>query len=101
MLAERTVYQRAFRVTPVALWVVQRASGILLGPLVALHVLVPGIGRNAVLNGALLLLLLVHGYSGVRRMAAATSTNALYKTTAIAWCIAVALFGTLIVLTGQ
>jgi succinate dehydrogenase/fumarate reductase cytochrome b subunit len=101
MWAERTVYQRAFRATPVALWVLQRASGVLLGPLVALHILVPGLALSSVLNGVLLLVLLVHGYSGVCRLGAAKTKNALYKTTAIAWCIAVALFGSLVVLAGS
>jgi hypothetical protein len=100
MWAERTVYQRAMRVTPVAAWVVQRASGVLLGPLVALHIAVPGLAMSAVLNGVLLLMLLVHGYTGVRRLAAAKNWNALYKWTAIAWCIAVGLFGSLVVTAG-
>ena len=100
MLAERTVYRRDFRVTPVALWVVQRASGVLLGPLVALHILVPGLAMNAGLNALLLLVVLAHGYGGLRRLAAARTKNALYTATAIAWCVAVALFGLLLVTAG-
>ena len=32
--SNRIVFGRAFRVTPVWIWVMQRASGLLLGPLV-------------------------------------------------------------------
>ena len=98
MWAERTVYARAFRVTPVAVWVVQRASGVLLGPLVALHILVPGLAMNAALNALLLLVVVAHGYGGLRRLTTAKAMNALYITGAIAWSLAVALFGLLVVI---
>jgi len=99
MQAERTVFARTFRVTPVWLWIVQRASGVLLGPLVAIHILVPTLARNPALNALLLAIVLGHGYSGVRRLAAAKATNALYVLAAIGWCIVVGAFGLLIVAT--
>ena len=100
MLAERAVFNRMFRVTPVWIWVLQRASGVLLGPLVAIHILVPGLAMNAALNALLLAVVLAHGYSGVRRMAAIQPKNALYLTLAIGWCLVVAAFGILVVSSG-
>ena len=97
MLAERTVFNRAFRVTPLWLWGLQRVSGVLLGPLVAIHMLVPQMGKHAGLNAVLLVLVLVHGYGGVRRVATMRPKNALYTACALAWCVAVALFGLLVV----
>ena len=101
MLAERTVFRRTFRVTPMALWVVQRASGVLLGPLVALHILLPGLASNGVLNALLLAVVLAHGYGGIQRMAAAKPKNALCMLGAVAWTMAVGLFGLLIVSAGN
>jgi len=101
MSAERSVFGRSFRATPLWMWVLQRTSGVLLGPLVALHILVPGLAKHAVLNALLLVIVLAHGYSGVRRIGALQSTNALYFLIATSWFLAVAVFGVMIVAGGS
>ena len=99
--SNRIVFGRAFRVTPVWLWVMQRASGLLLGPLVAVHVWVPEMSNNRALNAALLLLVLGHGYSGITRLAQQERRAAVVTAHAWAWLVLVALFGALIVLYGR
>jgi len=99
-MSERTVFNRTFRITPAWMWVLQRASGVLLGPLVALHIVMPGMARNAALNALLLAIVLAHGYSGVRRMAPLQTRNALYFLIAIGWFFAVGAFGVLIIASG-
>ena len=100
MQADRVVYGRSFRVTPLWLWGLQRASGLLLGPLVAVHMLMPGMARQGWLNALLLVVVLAHGYSGVRRLVTAGSTARLYAALAFVWCLAVGALGTLVVLAG-
>ncbi|MCC6534401.1 MAG: hypothetical protein IT531_17755 [Burkholderiales bacterium] len=100
MSPERTVYGRTLRVTPVWIWGMQRASGLLLGPLVLAHVAIPGLAGNAVLNTLLLLVVLGHGYSGVRRMAAMPPRAAWYSACALGWGAIVALLGALVVMAG-
>ena len=99
--SKRTVYGRAFSVTPVWMWVMQRASGLLLGPLVALHVWMPEMSHNRVLNAVLLLLVLGHGYSGIKRLAQQERRSTVVAAHAWAWLILVAVFGVLIVLFGR
>jgi hypothetical protein len=99
--SNRIVYGRAFGVTPVWMWVMQRGSGLLLGPLVALHVWMPEMSHNRALNAVLLLLVVGHGYSGIRRLAQQESRSAVVSAHAWAWLLLVALFGALIVLFGR
>lgn len=95
--SSRTVYGRAFSVTPAWLWFLQRASGLLLGPLVALHIWAPGLAGNRFLSALLLAIVVAHGYAGVRRVVAASGKAPLYAMLALAWCAVVALFGLLVV----
>ncbi|MGH8617507.1 MAG: hypothetical protein ACREUW_07420 [Burkholderiales bacterium] len=97
LASSRTVYGRTFRVTPVWLWVLQRASGLLLGPLVALHVWVPALASNRALNALLLAIVLAHGYSGLRRMVMTQNRAPAHTAMALLWCVAVAVFGGLLV----
>jgi len=96
--SNRIVFGRAFSVTPVWLWLMQRASGLLLGPLVALHVWMPEMSHSRVLNALLLLLVVGHGYSGIRRLAQQERRASVVAAHAWAWLIAVAGCGSLIVL---
>lgn len=98
--SSRTVFGRTFRVTPVWLWLLQRASGLLLGPLVALHVWAPGLAANRALNALLLAIVLAHGYSGLRRVVTAQGRAGVHAAMGLAWCAAVALFGALLVFAG-
>lgn len=99
--SSRIVFGRAFRVTPAWMWLMQRATGLLLGPLVAVHMWVPKMSENRVLNAVLLLLVLGHGYSGIRRFVQSERHSALITAQAWIWLICVALFGLLIVLVGR
>ena len=99
--SSRIVFGRAFRVTPAWLWLMQRASGLLLGPLVAVHMWMPDMSQNRVLNAVVLLLVLGHGYSGIRRFVQSERRSALVAAHAWAWLILVALFGLLIVFYGR
>jgi hypothetical protein len=99
--SNRIVYGRAFGVTPAWMWVMQRASGLLLGPLVAVHMWMPDMGGNRALNAVLLLLVVGHGYSGIRRLAQSERRFAVVTAHAWAWLILVAFFGLLIVLYGR
>lgn len=99
--SSRIVFGRAFRVTPAWMWLMQRASGLLLGPLVAVHMWVPEMSENRALNVVLLLLVIGHGYSGIRRFVQIERHSALVTAHAWAWLICVALFGLLIVFYGR
>ncbi len=99
--SSRVVFGRAFRVTPVWMWVMQRASGLLLGPLVALHVWMPQMSHNRALNAVLLSLVLGHGYSGIKRLAQQERRSVVISAHAWAWLAFVALFGVLILLFGS
>jgi len=96
-VSRRVVYQREFRVTPVWMWVLQRLSGVALGPLVLFHIWAPG-GRNAFLNAILLALVVAHGYSGLRRIVNMTQWAATVMGGALAWAAIVAALGILILL---
>ena len=99
--SSRIVFGRAFRVTPAWMWVMQRASGLLLGPLVAVHMWMPDMSQNRALNAVLLLLVVGHGYSGIRRIAQQERRSAVIAAHAWAWLVLVALFGALIVMYGR
>jgi len=96
--SSRIVFGRAFRVTPAWMWLMQRLSGLLLGPLVAVHMWMPAMSQNRALNAMLLLLVVGHGYSGIRRLVQLERRSAVVTAHAWAWLILVALFGLLIVL---
>jgi succinate dehydrogenase hydrophobic anchor subunit len=64
----RIVYGRTGLVTPVWMWLLQRISAVLLGPLVFVHVSIPGAARNPWVDGSLLLVVLSHGYIGLWRL---------------------------------
>jgi len=68
--SSRSVYGPEGRSTPYWLWVAQRASAILLGPLVLVHVALPQAPRVGWLGLLLLLVVLAHGLSGLWRLAA-------------------------------
>lgn len=97
LASNRTVYGRELKVTPLLLWVLQRASGILLGPLVALHVWAPTLASNGPLNALLLAIVVVHGYSGLRRIAVKRDKVALTKAMTWLWCLIVVVFGAIVV----
>lgn len=99
--SRRIVFGRAFCVTPVWLWLMQRASGLLLGPLVAVHMWVPDMSQDRTLNAVLLLLVVGHGYSGIRRLLELEHRSAVIIAYAWGWLMFVALFGLLIVLYGR
>ena len=96
--SERIVYGRAFKATPVWLWLAQRASGLLLGPLVALHMWSGNSAGNSALNALLLAVILVHGYSGLRRVAVKRDRYGATLALTLVWCAVVAFFGVLLVL---
>ncbi len=56
--------------TPYWLWVAQRISAVLLGPLVLIHIAVPGAPQMGWLGLLLLVVVLVHSFSGLWRLAA-------------------------------
>src|SRR5688572_18602534 len=66
---DRVVYGRRFKATPVWMWLAQRASGVLLGPLVLIHMWSAHSAGSRALNAILLAVILVHGYTGLRRVA--------------------------------
>ncbi len=99
--SSRIVYGRAFRVTPAWLWILQRVSGLLLGPLVLLHMSTRDLANSPVLNGLVLIIVLGHGYSGISRLRQEERHRALVALLVFVWLALVAVFGTLIVLYGQ
>ncbi|MBI4189964.1 MAG: hypothetical protein HY525_05435 [Betaproteobacteria bacterium] len=94
----RTVYGREFVITPTWLWVTQGASGLLLGPLTAFHIWAPGMAQNRALNALLLIAILVHGFSGLSRMANGKQVAMGYKVIAMLWSLIVLLLGSAVVL---
>jgi succinate dehydrogenase/fumarate reductase cytochrome b subunit len=99
--SDRIVFGRAFSVTPVWLWLIQRLSGLLLGPVVAVHMWMPDASMSRSLNALLLLLVVGHGYSGIRRLAQTEKKSHMITAHAWAWLILVAVFGLLIVVSGK
>lgn len=100
LVSSRVVFGREFTVTPVWLWILQRASGLLLAPLVALHVWMPDMAGNRALNALLLVVVAAHGYSGLCRLVTARNRAALYAALAVAWCAIVVMAGALLVISG-
>jgi succinate dehydrogenase hydrophobic anchor subunit len=96
-VSDRIVYGRAFKATPVWMWLAQRASGVLLGPLVLIHMWSSNTAANSLLNAVLLAVILVHGYSGLRRVAVKRDRYGVTLALTLVWCVVVAFFGVLIV----
>lgn len=96
-VSDRVVYGRAFKATPLWMWLAQRASGVLLGPLVAVHMWSSANAANGFLNAVLLAVILVHGYSGLRRVAVRRDRFGIALASTLAWCALVAFFGVLLV----
>lgn len=97
LASSRTVFGHEFSVTPLWMWILQRASGVLLGPLVALHLWAPGVASARSLNAVLLAVILAHGYTGLRRISAKRERIGLVKALAWIWCALVIAFGAMIV----
>lgn len=66
--SSRTVYGRIGTVTPLWVWLVQRVSAVFLGPIVLVHVSIPGAARNPWVAGSLLVVVLSHAYVGLWRL---------------------------------
>lgn len=96
--SDRVVYGRSFRATPRWLWLAQRGSGALLGPLVFLHMTSSNLAGSRALNAVLLAMILLHGYSGLRRLNVTQARFGLTRLLALGWCVVVALFGALLVI---
>src|SRR3546814_14936395 len=90
--SERVVYGRSFRVTPIWLWIAQRASALLLGPLVLIHVWGVTWSHHPAVLGLLLLIIVVHGYSGLRRISPGGRVAGQTHAIATLWAGAVRLF---------
>ena len=97
-VSDRVVYGRAFKVTPVWMWLAQRASGVLLGPLVLMHMWSGRTAASTLLNVLLLAVILVHGYSGLRRVAVKRDRFGITLAVTLVWCALVAFFGVLLVI---
>jgi succinate dehydrogenase hydrophobic anchor subunit len=65
----REVYGRSARKVPLWMWIFQRYSGLLLGPLVFIHVLVPRAPFVVWLTSLMLAILLGHAFIGLWRLA--------------------------------
>lgn len=59
---------RVGSITPVWVWLLQRITAVVLGPLVVVHVSVPQAARNPWVGGLLLLVVLAHGFVGLVRL---------------------------------
>jgi succinate dehydrogenase hydrophobic anchor subunit len=92
-----TGYGREFKATPLWMWLAQRASGLLLGPLVALHMWLPDFAANRAFNALLLAIVLAHGYAGIRRVAVKRHQAGITMAVTLLWCAVVAFFGLLLV----
>jgi succinate dehydrogenase hydrophobic anchor subunit len=66
----RTVYGKAGTPTPLWMWVFQRLSGLLLGPLIVVHILVPRAPFIIWISALLLALIVGHAFIGLFRLAA-------------------------------
>ena len=94
--SDRVVYNREFRATPVWAWLAQRLSGVLLGPLVLIHMWSTSTAANRLLSAVLLAFILVHGYTGIRRIALKKAKFALMHALTVLWFLIVAFFGVLV-----
>jgi succinate dehydrogenase hydrophobic anchor subunit len=68
--SRRTVYGRSGSPTSLGMWLFQRLSGLLLGPLVFVHVLVPSAPKMVWVSSLLLAIILGHAFIGLWRVAA-------------------------------
>src|SRR3954447_8390680 len=98
--SSRTVYGRAFAVTPAWLWWLQRLSAIALGPLVILHIASPALAGGRVWLVLLLIVTAAHGYSGLRRYGSAARKVLAARAFALCWLVLVGALGAWIVVGG-
>ncbi len=87
--------------TPYWLWLAQRISAVLLGPLVLAHITVPGAPHMGWLGLLLLAVVLVHVFSGFWRLAAMKGlSHAAYRagyTLSVVVTLALAALGVVVV----
>ena len=67
-LGSGTYYGKQAQPISFRLWLTQRLTGLLIGPLVLLHILMPGAPYMPWLGALLLLTILVHGWVALRRV---------------------------------
>ncbi len=91
--SERQVYGSIAVPTSLWVWGAQRLSGILLGPLVLLHILGVGGSAGRGLDVLLLIVIVVHGYVGIRRIRMKAKYSALLASLAAMWLLAILVFG--------
>jgi succinate dehydrogenase hydrophobic anchor subunit len=101
LASNRIVFGRAFRATAVWMWWLQRLSGLALGPLVMLHMYVPKLAEDPVLNAVILAIVVCHGYIGIKRVVQSERVSSLVTASAWLWLAVVTGFGMLIVLFGK
>lgn len=93
----RTVYGKSGMTTPLWMWLFQRATGVLLGPVIFVHVLVPNAPLVVWLDALLLAAVLAHGFIGLWRLAAMrrlTETISRYALVgSIGFVVVIAVFG--------
>jgi succinate dehydrogenase hydrophobic anchor subunit len=70
LASRRAVWGRAGTPTSLGMWLFQRLSGLLLGPLVFVHVLVPSAPKMVWVSSLLLAIILGHAFIGLWRVAA-------------------------------
>jgi succinate dehydrogenase hydrophobic anchor subunit len=68
--SRRPVWGRAGTPTSLGMWLFQRLSGLLLGPLVFVHVLIPSAPKMVWVSSLLLAIILGHAFVGLWRVAA-------------------------------
>jgi hypothetical protein len=96
--SSRVVFRREFRITPVWLWIMQRASALLLGPLVLLHGWGPAGLRGPALDGLLLIIVVAHGFSGCSRLHMRGSNHGALSIVGFIWSAVVLVAGLLILI---
>lgn len=85
LASKRVVYGQEGHITPYWIWLLQRVSGLLLGPLVLVHVLVPGAPFMVWLSAMLLGVVLTHAFIALWRLAAMRGVHeAVYRTVYVA-----------------
>ncbi len=96
--ARRVVYRREGRAIPTPLWMAQRLAAVALGPLVVLHVAVPGAPRNPLVGWLLAAAILTHGFIAIWRLAGWSGLpRPAYRSAALGAFVVTALFTVLAV----
>lgn len=87
----RYSYGREGRLTPAGVWILQRVSAVLLGPVLLAHIAVPRGTATVWLDVLLLVLVLSHGAIGLWRLAAAPGlSRTSYRLATVSGAIVVA-----------